>query len=140
MTVQRRTTIRALTWDHVDFQNGFINFENDVGKKHPATVPINSQALLEAHKLRKNNYVVKDRSRQVSNTRKPITSATAQMGAKALNLLVGVAGFEPATPSPPVKCATRLRHTPTVRRLFRQIGIYSARCVYAMVQETMSML
>ena len=32
--------------------------------------------------------------------------------------LVGVAGFEPATPSPPVKCATRLRHTPTKRALY----------------------
>ena len=27
--------------------------------------------------------------------------------------MVGVAGFEPTTPSPPVKCATRLRYTPT---------------------------
>ena len=32
--------------------------------------------------------------------------------------LVGVAGFEPATPSPPVKCATRLRHTPTMRAIY----------------------
>ena len=27
--------------------------------------------------------------------------------------LVGAAGFEPTTPSPPVKCATRLRYAPT---------------------------
>ena len=26
--------------------------------------------------------------------------------------LVGAAGFEPTTPSPPVKCATRLRYAP----------------------------
>ena len=32
--------------------------------------------------------------------------------------VVGVAGFEPATPSPPVKCATRLRHTPTMRATY----------------------
>jgi hypothetical protein len=28
-------------------------------------------------------------------------------------ILVGVAGFEPATPSSRTKCATRLRYTPT---------------------------
>jgi hypothetical protein len=28
-------------------------------------------------------------------------------------LMVGVIGFEPTTPSPPAKCATKLRHTPT---------------------------
>lgn len=27
--------------------------------------------------------------------------------------MVGVIGFEPTTPSPPAKCATKLRHTPT---------------------------
>ena len=30
-------------------------------------------------------------------------------------LLVGVAGFEPATPSSRTRCATRLRYTPTLR-------------------------
>src|SRR5437763_16503479 len=30
--------------------------------------------------------------------------------------LVGVAGFEPATPSSRTRCATRLRYTPTMRR------------------------
>jgi hypothetical protein len=30
-----------------------------------------------------------------------------------VNLLVGVAGFEPATPSSRTRCATRLRYTPT---------------------------
>ena len=30
-----------------------------------------------------------------------------------LNLLVGTAGFEPATPCPPDKYATRLRYAPT---------------------------
>ncbi len=29
--------------------------------------------------------------------------------------LVGVAGFEPTTPTPPVWCATRLRYTPIQR-------------------------
>ena len=27
--------------------------------------------------------------------------------------MVGVIGFEPTTPSPPAKCATKLRYTPT---------------------------
>ena len=27
--------------------------------------------------------------------------------------MVGTAGFEPTTPSPPVKCATKLRYAPT---------------------------
>ncbi len=29
--------------------------------------------------------------------------------------LVGVRGFEPPTPCTPCKCATKLRHTPTLR-------------------------
>ena len=28
-------------------------------------------------------------------------------------LLVGTAGFEPTTPCPPGRCATKLRHAPT---------------------------
>ena len=35
------------------------------------------------------------------------------------NKLVGTAGFEPATTSPPVKCATRLRHAPNAENLTR---------------------
>ena len=30
--------------------------------------------------------------------------------------MVGPTGFEPATPSPPAKCATRLRYGPTQKR------------------------
>jgi hypothetical protein len=33
---------------------------------------------------------------------------------KLLKTLVGVAGFEPATPSSRTRCSTRLSHTPTV--------------------------
>ncbi len=29
--------------------------------------------------------------------------------------MVGMTGFEPATPSPPAKCATRLRHIPALK-------------------------
>ena len=36
--------------------------------------------------------------------------------------MVGVAGFEPTTPSPPVKCATRLRYTPTAGQFPDQEG------------------
>ncbi len=31
-----------------------------------------------------------------------------------LEKMVGVAGLEPATPGPPDRCATSLRHTPTI--------------------------
>ena len=31
--------------------------------------------------------------------------------------LVGVTGFEPATPCTPCRCATKLRHTPTIGRI-----------------------
>ena len=37
-----------------------------------------------------------------------------------LKRLVGVAGFELATPCTPCKCATRLRYTPTDRELYRK--------------------
>src|SRR5215510_3503104 len=37
--------------------------------------------------------------------------------AKSLKLLVGVAGFEPATPSSRTRCSTRLSHTPTLAGL-----------------------
>lgn len=33
--------------------------------------------------------------------------------------MVGVAGLEPATPTPPVWCATRLRYTPLIPRFGR---------------------
>lgn len=31
--------------------------------------------------------------------------------------MVGVIGFEPTTPSPPAKCATKLRYVPTQARI-----------------------
>ena len=37
--------------------------------------------------------------------------------AKSLVHMVGVKGFEPSTPCTPCKCATRLRHTPTLSEL-----------------------
>src|SRR5699024_5356007 len=33
---------------------------------------------------------------------------TVRLGSR----MVGLTGFEPATPSPPVRCATKLRHSP----------------------------
>src|SRR6266699_6688540 len=41
---------------------------------------------------------------------------------KALILLVGVAGFEPATPSSRTRCATRLRYTPPEGRTYNPCG------------------
>jgi len=48
------------------------------------------------------------------STQKSIVSnlATTQK-AKLLILLVGTIGFEPTTPCPPDKCATKLRYAPT---------------------------
>ncbi len=43
----------------------------------------------------------------------PKQKARAQGLANLLKELVGAAGFEPATPWPPAKCATRLRHAPS---------------------------
>ena len=37
--------------------------------------------------------------------------------------LVGAIGFEPTTPSPPVKCATRLRHAPNFDILIKLLTI-----------------
>ncbi len=36
---------------------------------------------------------------------------------QAIELMVGVAGFEPATPASRTQCSTGLSHTPTRRRL-----------------------
>ena len=36
--------------------------------------------------------------------------------------LVGTAGFEPATPTPPVWCATRLRYAPITERALYLLG------------------
>jgi hypothetical protein len=38
-------------------------------------------------------------------------------GKKPSDYLVGVAGFEPATPASRTQCSTGLSHTPTRRRL-----------------------
>src|SRR5215469_2497220 len=50
--------------------------------------------------------------------------------------LVGVAGFEPATPSSRTRCATRLRYTPTCRpRLYNPpCGAASIRCFRYLVR------
>jgi hypothetical protein len=39
--------------------------------------------------------------------------------------LVGVIGFEPTTPSPPAKCATKLRYTPTELRSLRNLILFA---------------
>ena len=47
--------------------------------------------------------------------REAVDESTARMegrNAKPLRSMVGVAGFEPATPSSRTRCATRLRYTP----------------------------
>jgi hypothetical protein len=63
--------------------------------------------------------------RSLKNLYNPHTSACAghiagrkkQVSGKYLKLLVGVAGFEPATPASRTQCSTGLSHTPTRRRL-----------------------
>ncbi len=37
--------------------------------------------------------------------------------------LVGTTGFEPATPCPPDKCATKLRYAPKLQYFFKTEGI-----------------
>jgi hypothetical protein len=46
----------------------------------------------------------------------------ARNHARASESLVGVAGFEPATPSSRTRCATRLRYTPTMGRHMYTVG------------------
>ncbi len=43
--------------------------------------------------------------------------------------MVGARGFEPPTPSPPAKCATRLRHAPTNDLYIKNLilNIYSSK-------------
>ena len=45
-------------------------------------------------------------------------------------VLVGVAGFEPTTPCPPDKCATRLRYTPTVDLADAKSNRHISRCLH----------
>ncbi len=44
--------------------------------------------------------------------------------------MVGPTGFEPATPSPPAKCATRLRYGPTLKRSEIRISVVSRQVLY----------
>ncbi len=44
--------------------------------------------------------------------------------------MVGPTGFEPATPSPPAKCATRLRYGPTYERLRTMLFNFGASSLY----------
>jgi hypothetical protein len=39
-----------------------------------------------------------------------------------LNPMVGLAGFEPTTPCPPGRCATRLRYSPFHQRVAKETG------------------
>ena len=49
---------------------------------------------------------------QHSNPHKRLETKGKVAFSDDLCLVVGVAGFEPTTPCPPDKCATRLRYTP----------------------------
>ena len=44
--------------------------------------------------------------------------------------MVGPTGFEPATPSPPAKCATRLRYGPTLKRTEIRISVVPRQVLY----------
>ena len=44
--------------------------------------------------------------------------------------MVGPTGFEPATPSPPAKCATRLRYGPTLKRSEIRISLVPRQVLY----------
>ena len=49
---------------------------------------------------------------QHANSHKRLETKEKVAFSDDLCLVVGVAGFEPTTPCPPDKCATRLRYTP----------------------------
>ena len=44
--------------------------------------------------------------------------------------MVGPTGFEPATPSPPAKCATRLRYGPTPKGFESRISVVQRQVIY----------
>ena len=44
--------------------------------------------------------------------------------------MVGPTGFEPATPSPPAKCATRLRYGPTLKEFESRISVERRQVLY----------
>jgi hypothetical protein len=50
--------------------------------------------------------------------------------------MVGARGFEPPTPSPPAKCATRLRHAPTLKKLLLSIEKKHLKCEQCMVDRS----
>ena len=49
-------------------------------------------------------------------------SPKPKLGASQLPALVGLAGFEPTTPCPPGRCATRLRYSPFRQREAKETG------------------
>ncbi len=51
-------------------------------------------------------------SRSFPRPGRDLKQKASETGVSEAFLLVGQAGFEPTTPSPPVKCATRLRYCP----------------------------
>lgn len=54
--------------------------------------------------------------------REMCSAETAQMH-KQRKLMVGTRGFEPPTPSPPAKCATKLRYVPTLRLIIMLLAV-----------------
>src|SRR5450830_1480727 len=72
---------------------------------------------------------------RTSDAQVRVDSGTKKMGQFLLrtdplihwNKMVGVAGFELATPCTPCKCATRLRYTATRIKLYRGFQALSAR-------------
>ena len=66
------------------------------------------------HRNREDDEVIDPAHGIAMSSRK--ANGLAPSGANPLLFLVGVAGFELATPCTPCKCATRLRYTPTLQR------------------------
>lgn len=47
--------------------------------------------------------------------------------------MVGTRGFEPPTPSPPAKCATKLRYVPTLRLIIMLFALIATECLALVV-------
>ena len=67
--------------------------------------------------------MVRYRQALVSLATKPAHDATARSRFRDSGLIIGTAGFEPATPATPLQCATGLRHVPRTEIIKTSRGV-----------------
>ena len=101
---------------------GLLRHLRIAGTQHPLLQYFVKPACSQVVRFRKRlGHVASSEETSVSHV--PIKNANKL----TFFFMVGPTGFEPATPSPPAKCATRLRYGPTHKNANDGLGVFGVK-------------